>query len=159
MNSLIMQFPIKPLSVNSKFTQHFKTKRMIKSTSAHKFERVVNGLLVNYRKDIEFFTKAYNRRKYSLQLEVVMYVPEEEFFTKSGEVSLTCIDASNALKMLEDIIYKAMKLNDGVNVKVSSEKRPYLGKEWVTLVTVSEVPVPKSCYLDDKVLELRDLVT
>lgn len=157
MNNIILQLPIKPLSVNSKFTQHFKTKRMIKSTSAHKFEREVNHILKEYGPDLANFSKALNRKKYAVELEVVMYVPEAEFFTKSGEISLTCIDSSNALKMLEDIIYKAMGLNDGINTKVISEKRPYPGKEWLTLVTISEVIIPKSCYLDESVLKLRDL--
>jgi hypothetical protein len=153
MNILVMQMPIKPLSVNAKFEQHWKTKRIIKSTRAHKFEKSVKAYLEDYREKMRSFSLNYSRAYCGLQLEVVMYVPEAEFFTKEGLISATCIDAGNALKMLEDIIYKELGINDGMNLRVSSEKRPYEGSEWLTLITVQEVPIPKSCYLDNQLLK------
>lgn len=152
-----MQFPIKPLSVNSKFTINKFRRKIVKSTSANRFEKIINGMLAPHARKMHDFKIAHNRKKYALNLEVVMYVPESDFFTKEGEVDCTCIDSSNALKMLEDIIYKAMKLNDGLNVKVISEKRPYNGDEWLTLVTVSEVLMPKTCYLDSITSEFSHL--
>jgi hypothetical protein len=107
-----------------------------------------------YKDKLNSFKKSYSRDKYALQLDIIMYVPEVEFFTKEGLISATCIDASNALKMLEDTIYKTLGINDGFNTKVSSEKRPYKSKDWLTMVTISEIPIPKSCYLDYSVLDI-----
>lgn len=148
MNNLILQFPIKPLSVNSKFTINKWKRKIVKSTSANRFEKVIKDMLLQYSSSMKNFKKLHNRKKYALNLDIVMYVPEAEFFTLAEEVDCTCIDASNALKMLEDIIYKQLGLNDGLNTKVTSEKRPYRGEDWLTLVTVSEVPIPKAAYLD-----------
>jgi hypothetical protein len=106
-------------------------------------------MLSQYGEAMKRFRESFDKKTQGLMLEVVMYVPEDEFFTQKGEISSTCIDAGNALKMLEDIIFKALELNDGLNVKVSSEKRPYIEKEWLTLVTISKVIKPKSCYLDN----------
>jgi hypothetical protein len=154
MNNLILQIDAKPLSVNAKFTLNKYRRRIVKSTAAIKFEKVVESNLVKHKSELDIFKLNYNRSKHGLQLEIVMYVPESEFFTKEGLISSTCIDAGNALKMLEDIIYKSIGINDGWNVKVSSEKRPHKSEKWITLVNISEVPIPKSCYLDDKILSM-----
>jgi hypothetical protein len=151
-----MQFPFKPLSVNAKFDQHYKTGRIIKSKACKAFERRIEDRLGSYREKIEAFRKNYSRDKASLHFDMIIYVPEAEFFTKDGLVSLTCLDTGNAFKMLEDTIFKALGINDALNVKISGEKRPYKAEEWVTLVTINEIPVPRSCYLDS---ELRDTIT
>jgi len=148
MNNLIMQIPLKPLSVNSKFTLHYKSRRIIKSNSANRFEKEVASHLLRYSKNMAEFRDSFNPKTEALTLEVVLYVPREEFFTKDNRVSSTCIDAGNALKMLEDIIYKALGINDGLNVKVSSEKRPVARDEWLTLVMITKVEKPRICALD-----------
>lgn len=147
MNNLILQIPVKPLSVNAKFTLHHKSRRIIKSNSANKFTKVIEGHLLKYADNIKSFLSTVTRND-ALTLELVMYVPKAEFYTKEGKISLTCIDASNALKMLEDIIYKKIGINDGLNVKVSSEKRPADRDEWLTLITITRIAKPKVCHLD-----------
>lgn len=154
MNNLNLQIELKPLSVNAKFTINRYCRRIVKSTAAVKFEKLIQLHLSKYEDELRNFKNAYNRNKYGLNLEIVMYAPESEFFTKDGLISATCIDAGNALKMLEDIIYKRIGINDGWNIKVSSEKRPHKSDKWMTLVNISEVPIPKSCYLDEKVLAM-----
>lgn len=159
MNTLFIQVPIKPLSVNAKFTINKYKRRIVKSNVANKFEKTVEGYLNQCMKEIDQFTAAFNPKKYGLTMDILMYIPEDQFFTKKGAISSTCIDAGNAMKMLEDIIYKRMGLNDGLNLKVSSEKRPYTGEDWLTLVTISEVLIPKSCYLDAIALTLCPLAS
>lgn len=144
-----MQIPIKPLSVNSKFTINQHRRRIVKSTSCTKFEKSILGYLNKYATDINIFRNSFNPKNEALHLEIIMYVPKEEFFTKAGTVSLTSIDASNALKMLEDTIYKAMGINDGLNLKVSSEKRPINSDEWLTLIMITKVEKPKIDPLDN----------
>lgn len=146
--------PIKPLSVNSKFTINRYRRKIVKSGAAVKYEKTINRFLEQYAEKMAAFKANYKRAMYGLQLEIVMYVPEGEFFTKEGLISATCIDAGNALKMIEDTVYKAIGINDGYNVRVISEKRPYTEEGWLTLVAITEVPIPKVCYLDESVLAL-----
>jgi len=143
-----MQIPIKPLSVNSKFTINRYNRRIVKSTSANRFEKEVEKYLVKYGKEIDLFTKGFDKSRSALTLEVVLYVPKKEYFTLKGAISSTCIDASNALKMLEDIVYKRMGINDAFNIKVSSEKRPADLEEWITLLIITKVDKPKVDPLD-----------
>ncbi len=143
-----MQIPIKPLSVNAKFTINKNYRRIVKSSAASKFETAVEKYLLKYSQDMQDFVEAFNKDTHALTLEVVLYVPRSEFFTKKGSVSSTCIDASNALKMLEDITYKLMGINDALNVRVSSEKRPVDRDTWTTLLIITKVPKPKLDPLD-----------
>jgi len=143
-----MQIPIKPLSVNSKFTINRHKRMIVKSTSANRFEREVEKYLIKYRSEMDIFTKSFDKSKNALTLEVVLYVPKHEYFTLKGAVSSTCIDSSNALKMLEDIVYKRMGINDALNVKVSSEKRPADLDHWITLMVITKIDKPKVDPLD-----------
>jgi hypothetical protein len=143
-----MQIPIKPLSVNAKFTINRFNRRIVKSTSANRFEKEVDSYLCRYAKSMQEFLHKFDKSRHSLNLEVVLYVPKKEFFTVKGHVSSTCIDASNALKMLEDITYKRLGVNDALNTKVSSEKRPYDGESWVTFMVITIIDKPKVDPLD-----------
>jgi predicted house-cleaning noncanonical NTP pyrophosphatase (MazG superfamily) len=148
MNNLIMQIPIKPLSVNAKFTINRFNRRIVKSTSANKFEKTVEKYLAKYAQEMSEFTESFNKETHALTLEIVLYIPKSEFFTKKGSVSSTCIDASNALKILEDITYKLMGINDALNIRVSSEKRPYDGESWVTFMVITIIDKPRVDPLD-----------
>lgn len=143
-----MQLPIKPLSVNSKFTINKYSRRIVKSTNAVKFERNTLKLLSKYDKDIKNFSSKFDKNKDALTLELVIYVPATEFFTKKGAISATCIDVSNTLKIIEDTIYKALAINDSFNIKVSAEKRPYNGTEWITHVEIIKTNKPRIDPLD-----------
>ena len=63
MNNLIMQIPMKPLSVNSKLTINRHIRKIVKSTSANKFEKEVDRYLIKYSKEIDLFSK---RRYFNL---------------------------------------------------------------------------------------------
>jgi predicted house-cleaning noncanonical NTP pyrophosphatase (MazG superfamily) len=143
-----MQIPIKPLSINAKFTINRSSRRIIKTTTANKFEKTVEKYLAKYAQEMSEFSESFNKETHALTLEVVLYIPKSEFFTKKGSVSSTCIDASNALKMLEDITYKLMGINDALNVRVSSEKRPVDSDTWTTLMVITKVLKPKLDPLD-----------
>lgn len=143
-----MQLPIKPLSVNKKFTINRYSRRIVKTSNANTFENKLTKLLNRYDKDIKDFSNKFDKNKDGLTLDIVMYIPASEFFTKKGAISSTCIDVSNTLKMLEDTIYKVLNINDGLNVKVSSEKRPANTSEWITLVEIVKVKKPKIDPLD-----------
>lgn len=143
MKTLIMQIPMKPLSVNSKFTVN--RGYMVKTNSVKKFEKEVFCSLLPYRKDADEFLKY---KIESLETEIVIYIPDGEFFTKKGTVSLTCLDCSNAIKIVEDQVFNFLGLNDGLNVSISSEKRPWKGDEYMTLVTIKSVDKPIPCALD-----------
>jgi len=143
-----MQIPIKPLSVNKKFTINRFNRRIVKSTSANKFEKDLDSYLCKYARDMHDLLHKFDKSKHGLSLEVVLYVPKQEFFTAKGHISSTCIDASNALKMLEDITYKRLGINDAFNTKVISEKRPYDGESWVTFIVITIIDKPRVDPLD-----------
>lgn len=139
---------MKPLSVNKKFTINRYSRRMVKSSEAVTFEKKLSGYLDKYHKEIEEFLQGIEERQ-ALGLELVIYVPESEFYTKKKEMSLTALDVSNTLKMLEDTLYKYLDINDALNVKVSAEKRPTSNSGYMTLINITKLPVPKVCPLDN----------
>lgn len=147
MNNLILQIPVKPLSVNKKFTINRYNRRMVKSSEAVAFEKLVESYLAKHKKDIDLFISSLEDRQV-LGLDIVIYVPEKDFYTKKKTISLTCLDVSNTLKMLEDTIYKNIGINDALNVKISAEKRPTSRETYVTLINIHKLAIPKICPLD-----------
>ncbi len=120
---------------------------MVKSSEAVAFEKTIASYLDKHQKDISTFLTSLEDRQV-LSMDVVIYVPEEDFYTKKKAISLTCLDVSNTLKMLEDVIYKYIGINDALNVKVSAEKRPTSNDGYITLINISKQNIPKICPLD-----------
>lgn len=147
MKNLILQIPIKPLSANQKYTIAKGSRRITKKSQVYAFERQVQSYMMEQNDKVKFFVNNMLSNE-CLKLEVVVYVPKDEFYNKKGTINLKCLDASNVLKILEDCIYKELGKNDGLNVFVSSEKRPYAGDEFMTLVNITRVSTPVCDPLD-----------
>lgn len=147
MKNLILQIPIKPMSVNNKFTIAGGARRITKKSEVYVYERTLKQYLLTKTDEIKLFTNNILASE-CLHFDVVVYVPRDLFFNKKGTINLKCLDASNVLKILEDCIYKELGLNDALNTKVSSEKRPSDSEDFVTLVEISKRPNPKVDPLD-----------
>lgn len=157
MNNLVMQIPLKPLSINKKNTISGKRRMIIKSMDARIYEEKINIELDKYYEQMTFFKNNITDKE-ALSFSIVVYIPKGDFFTKKGTINTKCLDVSNAIKMLEDIIYKRLGLNDGLNCKVTSEKRPHSGEEYLTLVNIEKSLIPKVCYLDEIVSRFKKLI-
>lgn len=138
---------MKPLSANQKYTIAKGSRRITKKSQVYVFERQIKSYMMEQNDKVKFFVNniLFNE---CLMFEVVVYVPRSEFYNKNGLINLRCIDASNVLKILEDSIYKELGKNDGLNTFVSSEKRPYSGEEFLTLVNITRIPTPVCDPLD-----------
>jgi hypothetical protein len=133
--------------VNQKHTIAAGQRRITKKSSVYAFEKYIKAQMLKSHDQVKEFTNNILETE-CLTFEVVIYVPKDLFFNKKGLINLTCLDASNALKILEDTIYKELKKNDGLNTFVSSEKRPYAGEGFLTLVKITKIPTPQVDPLD-----------
>jgi Holliday junction resolvase RusA-like endonuclease len=147
MTQIILQLPLKPLSVNRK-NAPFRGK-MCKTKEAREFELEVSNHLSLRRSDFIAFRESHNKLLHSLTFDMIVYVPKKDFFTKKGTISETCLDCSNSIKMVEDAIKEELGIDDSQNCRVSVEKRPYQGERYVTLITISQAPFPRVCPLDN----------
>lgn len=137
-----MQIPIKPLSVNKKFTINKRSRFLIKSNATRDYENALTFLLLDYRKDIKEFLNGFNPKCHALHFYVTVYCPLEVYYTKDGKMSSRCIDASNVIKILEDKVYKIMEIGDHFNTKVTAEKLPHHSQDWITKIEIKKVEKP-----------------
>jgi hypothetical protein len=148
MDNIVLQFPLKPLSINKKSTISNRGRFMIKTMEARRFEDAINKHLDKHAQELKFFRNNIRDHE-ALSLSITIYVPKSEYFTKKGTINLKCLDTSNSIKILEDIIYSRMDVNDGLNCKINAEKRPWSGDGYITLVVIEKMTQPKACYLDE----------
>jgi hypothetical protein len=135
------------MSVNNKFTIARGSRRITKKSEVYIYERSLKQYLMTKADDIKVFTNNILHKE-CLSFEVVIYVPKNLFFNKKGLINLTCLDVSNAIKILEDCIYKELGINDAMNVFISGEKRPFSGDDFITLINISKRPLPVCDPLD-----------
>jgi hypothetical protein len=147
MKNLILQIPMKPLSANQKYTIAKGSRRITKKSQVYAFEREIKHYMMDQKDKVKFFVNNMLSNE-CLKFEVVVYIPKNEFYNKKGTINLKCLDASNVLKILEDSIYQELGKNDGLNTFVSSEKRPYAGDDFLTLINITRVPTPSCDPLD-----------
>lgn len=102
-----------------------------------------------YEDKLEIFRKNFNANKHCLHLKIVHTIPEYNFFTKTGEISLRSNDLSNVEKMPIDLLFDPrfvgrtinnieinnLNLNDKYITKLVSEKK--VGKAYKIEITVS----------------------
>jgi hypothetical protein len=137
-----MQIPVKPLTVNKKFTINKGHRFLIKTNIARDFEKVIADFLELHKKDIIKLMSKFNPKVHALHFYITIYAPSDVYFTKDGKVSARCIDASNAIKILEDSVYKFLDVGDHYNTKVTSEKLPHQSKDWITKFEIKIVDKP-----------------
>jgi hypothetical protein len=131
MSSVLLQIPIKPLSVNGKFTIARGQNRIAKRWQVYAFEKTVRSYLHKRKEDLEAIRDALDKRL-GMRLEITIKIPKKDFYTKKGDIGQKCLDVSNALKILEDTIYDFMGVNDAFNVFVSCAKMPYDSEDYMT---------------------------
>lgn len=126
---LILNFPIKPYSVN----QYFYGNRAIKKREAVEWERSIIELIrpESIQKKIEDFKKKFNPSLHSLQIDLLFQYPHNILYTKKKQLSSKAFDISNVEKPLIDVIClskystevtKNLEIDDKYVKKMTSEK-------------------------------------
>jgi hypothetical protein len=152
MNQLQFLLPIKPLSVNKKFTLHRKARILIKSKEAQVYEAKLDKLLLQIDDDLKELAASYKKEKHSISFEVEVFVPQHEFFTKQKTINQKCLDVTNAFKMLEDTIFKRLGIDDSQITQASITKTPWTRETWCCIIKLSLLPIPKASYLGSDLL-------
>lgn len=147
MNQITFQLPIKPISINKKFTLHKRSRFIIKSPEAQSFEKKINLMLNDFEDLFNELRDNYKQDKHAISFDLEVFVPQHEFFTKKQTINQRCLDVTNAFKMLEDIIFKRIGIDDSQIVQASAGKFPWARETWSCIVKIKIIPAPKSSYL------------
>lgn len=112
---------LKPFSINN---YHYRDKRH-KTADARDWERQVDIQLQSHLTAFADIAAAYkNKPTAYFVLNLHAYYPPQSFFTQSGEVSGRTVDSSNWEKPMQDMLFKALGLNDKLVKRLVSEKSP-----------------------------------
>lgn len=84
---------------------------LIKTDLAREFEKDLTERLKEYAPIFEEFKNYFDPRRHFIEAEYNIYTPKSELFTVSGAVSARSTDV-DAHKLLQDVIFKSMKLDD-----------------------------------------------
>lgn len=114
--------PLKPLSVN-KLYRVFRG-RSIKSQDARAFEAMFNSYLAEFATQAILFMENFDREEDAIFVEYVFYLRSDEYFTKSGRLSMRCLDVDNAIKIAQDNLFAFIDLDDGYVTRISATKVP-----------------------------------
>jgi hypothetical protein len=88
-----------------------KRPMLIKTDLAREFEKDLTERLKEYAPIFEEFKNYFDPRRHFIEAEYNIYTPKSELFTVSGAVSARSTDV-DAHKLLQDVIFKSMKLDD-----------------------------------------------
>lgn len=151
MKEISLQIPIKPLSINQKFSLHSKRRMFIKSAKAVNYERELNTYLKPFDDLLRGIGLNYIKTKHSFSFDVEIFVPQHEFFTKRGTINEKCIDVTNAFKILEDALFKRIGVDDSQITQASISKSPWPRETWSCIIRIKLINAPKSSYLDQDI--------
>lgn len=141
MKTLIVKLDIgKPLSINHKLIP--ARGRLIKSGEYRKYEKKLDEEFAKWFDHVSVLGSGYDEKKHALKATWRIYVPENEFFTKKGTISKTCLDVTNSIKVMEDRLVHILGVDDSQFIEVTSEKIPTSGAFWCVCLELSIVMRP-----------------
>ena len=70
------------------------------------------------------FMENFNREEDAIFVEYVFYLRSDDYFTKSGRISMRCLDVDNAIKIAQDNLFAFIDLDDGFVTRISATKVP-----------------------------------
>lgn len=129
-NQLILKIPLRAVS----FQQHkFGKGNVYKTEYQKKFIDDLNMVLLSYKKDLQNFVNAHDKENIIIGQWLFLY---KNFFTADNKINSKVCDLDNGKKMAQDIVFKALGLDDGLIV-FSSDLR-WQGKgDYIILKLVS----------------------
>jgi hypothetical protein len=129
-DQLVIKIPLKAVS----FQQHkFGKGNVYKTEYQKKFIEDLNMILLSYKKELQNFVNFHKAENVIIGQWLFLY---KNFFTSENKVNSKICDLDNGKKMAQDIIFKALGLDDGLIV-FSSDLR-WQGKgDFIILKLVS----------------------
>lgn len=151
MEKLTLVLNIKPKSINNKMIpiRVGRSLRLAKSPEYRVYECYLSDQYGKFDRDLKTFFEAFNEELDAIESYWVIRVPQNEFFTKKGTINKRCIDASNAVKILEDVLVKHLGIDDSQFVDSNSKKIPVSSSSWSVSLTLVKVGYPQVIHLDD----------
>lgn len=133
-----------PFSINSYYYRNRK-----RTKEARQWGVSIHEQLFEYSNAIDAFRKKFKPKKHCLVVSYTHYLPEEKFFTKSGNISRFSMDLSNIEKCLQDLIFdKRYRDRDGI---------PTLAIDDQFIVDMISKKRPSDSYLIEITIELHSL--
>lgn len=121
---------------------HMVARNMLTKTPlARAFEEDLSDRLNKMdQKMFQDFKKHFNPKLHYISIQYIIYTPEEELFTKDGRVSHRAVD-TDAHKLMQDIIFKHMKIDDSA-IRYSSYSTPVSGDgNWNYFIIINTEPI------------------
>ncbi len=110
---------------------------------------------------LEKLREVFNSDEHVYHIELSHYVPESRLFTKAGKLSRNCYDLTNIEKSIVDLLFlpkyfdkinpygvKNLKMDDVYLMRLVSEKRPSIDKDWHIGIEISIHDAPKKSVVD-----------
>ena len=116
--------------------------RLTKSTEFRVYEGYLNDQYVRFGRELKSFLEAYRPESDAIECFWLVKIPKDEFFTKKKTISKTCLDASNAVKILEDVLSKNIGIDDSQVIDSRARKVPTNSNSWSVSLTLSIVDYP-----------------
>jgi Holliday junction resolvase RusA-like endonuclease len=66
----------------------------------------------------------FDKSKHAVHVEYVFYLEASKYLTKSGRISLRCLDVDNGIKQAQDNLFRFLQIDDGLVTKVTATKVP-----------------------------------
>jgi Holliday junction resolvase RusA-like endonuclease len=117
MSQTIIQLPLIPISLNKLYRQ-FRGRAII-SKEGREFKSTINAYLKGSKLEIE--EDDFTRVK-GLSVEINFY--SNKFYTKSNEIRKRYLDADNLLKVVLDVVFKELGIDDSFITRLVVTKSP-----------------------------------
>lgn len=131
--NITLFFDFKPLTVNQAYIT-LRNGRRCKSQAYNAFKkRVLSGLV---KEDIEAFSKSFDASRHELYLDMIIYL--SGFSTKDGAISKKGGDLMNFEKVITDILFPYMGLDDAFITSANLSKNFGTKDCFIYLLTIKE---------------------
>ena len=142
MNTLIMDFPIRPFSVNKEkkvAVVHGKM-RLVKNTSGKQgaARKELEMLALRYNRQLKDLGAMFDPKLHFWRMKYFWIYHEDEFWTKAGTMSQGLVDDDNPVKPFRDIIFGVVGMPDAYVANSEQTKMP--GKETKCVIHISFHP-------------------
>jgi Holliday junction resolvase RusA-like endonuclease len=113
---------MKPLSVNQMKTQ--ARGKIIKSAACKVFEFEFNHYLAEFSQQAILFVENFNEAEHSINVDYIFYLKRDEFFNQKDLLNKRCLDVDNAIKVVQDQVFRFLGVEDGLVTRITATKVP-----------------------------------
>ena len=156
MKSITFQIALKPISLNHSHEMKVirgprgRIARIMRGKTAKTktFEILVRHQLGQIKSDLEQFSKGFDPTEGCIHMDAYFYINKDEFFTKPKSkknprvrVSRNSLDLSNCLKVVEDVIFNFIGIDDVSTCYINAQKIPTDGHP-LMIFKLTKAPFP-----------------